>query len=243
MFDVLQSITPDVDRAALTSRFVWAVVVGQLAAALTGAAGANTVQVYLSTLIGERFSTRVKNKLVRELLSRDQAFYDRTPKGELLSRLTNDITTLQNILVDVLGNRGVRSLLEVGGSMIVILFLNTQLALLSLVTVPILSMLTRLVVVKAAALAREQQVTQAEGLRQANERISNVRTVRIFSQEEAEIKAYSAKLLVAQQSSDRYDSCWLYTFLLITVQPTHMHCCSPESLLHMYSHNHLHAAS
>jgi ABC-type multidrug transport system fused ATPase/permease subunit len=95
---------------------------------------------------------------------------------------------VSNVVIDTLGNRGLRSLIEVTGSVLVITLMNAQLALLSLITVPILSRLTRLVVVKSAGLARQQQVASGEALQLANERLSQIRTVKVFGQEGEELK-------------------------------------------------------
>ena len=45
-----------------------------------------------------------------------QAFFDGTSTGELLTRLTVDVSRLSTAVADNLGQRGVRSLFEVSGS-------------------------------------------------------------------------------------------------------------------------------
>lgn len=57
---------------------------------------------------------------LQEVLRRDQTFFDHETKGALVSRLTLDVATLQATLADLLGQRGLRSLLEVAGPMIII---------------------------------------------------------------------------------------------------------------------------
>lgn len=82
-------------------------------------AAGNGAVSFISQTIAQRFASRTRQRLFGDTLTRDQTFFDRTPRGELLSRLTQDVTLLQTIIADVIGQRGFRSLLEVTCSVIV----------------------------------------------------------------------------------------------------------------------------
>lgn len=85
---------------------------------LLSAAGNGAVS-FISQTIAQRFATRMRQRLFGDILARDQLFFDRTPRGDLLSRLTQDVAMLQTTMADLIGQRGFRSLLEVLCSVIV----------------------------------------------------------------------------------------------------------------------------
>ena len=66
----------------------------------------NTAVAILSPLLAERCATRLRLHLMEALLQRDQAFFDATPKGDLVSRISLDVSVLQTTLADYLVRRG-----------------------------------------------------------------------------------------------------------------------------------------
>jgi ABC-type multidrug transport system fused ATPase/permease subunit len=62
---------------------------------------------------------KVLHHHLQEMLSKDQSFFDTTTKGDLVSRLTLDIGVLQATIADFLAQRGIRSMLEVTLSLVI----------------------------------------------------------------------------------------------------------------------------
>jgi ABC-type siderophore export system fused ATPase/permease subunit len=52
-------------------------------------------QTTLATVLAERLATRMRKKLFRSIVAQELAFFDNSRKGELLSRLSLDISTAQ----------------------------------------------------------------------------------------------------------------------------------------------------
>lgn len=128
------------------------------------------------------------------LLKRDQLFFDKSSKGDLVARLTTDVQTLQACIADFLGQRGFRSLFEVLGAMAVIATKNPLLAVISFAITPALGRLLRAVVVRASALSYERQMAAASAADFASERLTHVTTVQVFAQEEKESEVYTEKI-------------------------------------------------
>ncbi|EER13041.1 hypothetical protein Pmar_PMAR027658, partial [Perkinsus marinus ATCC 50983] len=84
---------------------------------------------YLS-VAGERIVARLRKDLFSNLLHQEVAMYDETKSGELTSRLSNDVTTLQDALTVNL-SVGVRSLAAVIGGTIILFVISTRLTLVS----------------------------------------------------------------------------------------------------------------
>lgn len=88
-------------------------VLFRLCACLMLSAMGNAAVAYLAPLLGERFAVRLRKRLMAETLAKDQAFFDSAGKGDIVSLLTLDVAVIQNTLADFLGQRGIRSMLEV----------------------------------------------------------------------------------------------------------------------------------
>lgn len=70
----------------------------KLGSCLVLSATGNALVAWCSALLGERFGYRLRGRLMETLLRRDQAFYDASTTGDLVSRLTLDVTVLQTTL-------------------------------------------------------------------------------------------------------------------------------------------------
>lgn len=166
-------------------------VLVRLCACMALAAVGNAAASFLASLLGERFGYRMRKKLMNELLQRDQSTFDNFTKGDLVARLTTDVQTLQTSVADLIGQRGVRSVLEVLGAMLMIATRNPLLALVSFLVSPVLSRLLKLIVTRASILSYERQVAAAKAADFATERLQYVTTVQVFAQEERETQSYS----------------------------------------------------
>lgn len=82
---------------------------------------------------------------------------------------------MQTLVLDLLGQRGLRTLLEVTGSACMVVFLQPRLALVALSLGPGLTLLTRKLAARSAALSREQQARVARVMEFADERLTQVR--------------------------------------------------------------------
>lgn len=131
----------DFDRLAqillvVLAVYVAAFVLGWLQGRLTALAVQRTVR---------RMRTHVEQKLARLPLS----YFDRQPRGELLSRVTNDIDNVAQTMQQTLSQL-VTSVLTVVGVLAMMFWISPLLAVVALVTVP-------LSVLVAAAIAKRSQ--------------------------------------------------------------------------------------
>lgn len=145
---------------------------------------------YMAPLLAERFGSRLRRRLLQEVLRKDQAFFDRSPKGDLVGRLTLDVATLQTTLADLLGQRGIRSLLEVLGPMIIIAVKHPLMAVITCAVTPLLSQAMRSVVVRSTELSYQRQAVASGALEFASNRLSHVQTVQVFGQQEREAASF-----------------------------------------------------
>lgn len=112
-----------------------------LALAYLGALVVTLSVGYFQTLLLNTIGQRVMYDLRRQLFARLQrieiAFYDRNPVGRLITRLTTDVDSLNELftsgLVEILGD-----LVLIAGALGMMFYFNWRLALVSLLVVPLL---------------------------------------------------------------------------------------------------------
>ncbi len=144
--------------------------------------GASYVQTYLVGWVGQRVLQDLRIQLFAHLQSLSIGFYSRRQAGVFISRLTNDVQALDQLVSD-----GVVTLfgssLTLVGTAVILLVLDWQLALLCFLIFPVLgigSLAFRVVSADAYRLTREKVAAITAYLQ---ETLSGVRVVRIFAQE------------------------------------------------------------
>lgn len=134
---------------------------------------------------GMRVVADVRKKAYAHVLTLDTGFFEKTRTGEIISRLVTDITTLQ----DAVGTqipfliRGIALLI---GSLVMLFYTNTKLTITLLTVAPIIIFMAIYLGKKWRFYSREIQQKIADMSAQVEESIGSLRTVRSFSQEEAE---------------------------------------------------------
>lgn len=162
------------------TKLTW-LVVAFLAISLVGL-GASMVLDRTVGWLGARLLSDLRERIFRHLLTMPVAFHERQRAGVLVSRMTNDVEALQQMISSSLVTL-VRSLLLLVGSILVLLSLDVKLALITFTTIPLLllgSLAFRLASVDAFARTRE---TIGAITAQLQETLSGVRVVRSFGRE------------------------------------------------------------
>lgn len=94
---------------------------------------------------------QVEEKVHRLPLS----YYDRTPRGELLSRLTNDLDNVGQSMSQTI-SQIVTGVLSIVGVLVMMLTINVWLALIALISVPLTGLIVGVVMGRAQSLFKEQ---------------------------------------------------------------------------------------
>ncbi|WP_405799627.1 ABC transporter ATP-binding protein [Streptomyces sp. NBC_01506] len=108
---------------------------GLVLALITGSAGLTWLQIRLTAELVQRAGHQLRERAQRKLSRLPLAYFDKQPRGEVLSRTTNDIDnitqTLQQALAQIM-----RALLTLVGVLAMMVWISPLLALVVLVTVP-----------------------------------------------------------------------------------------------------------
>jgi ABC-type multidrug transport system fused ATPase/permease subunit len=166
------------------------VVVAFVAAALVHW-GASYLQTYLVGWVGQRVLQDLRIRLFAHLQTMSVGFYSRRQAGVIISRLTNDVQALDQLVSDgvvtLLG-----STLTLVGTAAILLLLDVELALLTFLVFPVLalgSLVFRIVSATAYRLTRDKVAAITADLQES---LSAIRVVRSFAQEERHLRRFAA---------------------------------------------------
>jgi ABC-type multidrug transport system fused ATPase/permease subunit len=164
------------DLEALTW-IVIAFIGAGLASLVTAAA-----QTYFTGWTGERILADLRNKLFRHLQRLSLGYYERNRAGVIISRLTNDVDALDQLVTDGVTTL-VQSTLFLFGTAIILFFLDWRLALATLAVMPLMALATALFRVRSSRAYRA--VRERLGLVTATlaEDIGGIRVVQAFRRE------------------------------------------------------------
>ncbi|MEA2407022.1 MAG: ATP-binding cassette, subfamily bacterial [Thermoleophilaceae bacterium] len=158
------------------------IVVLFLAAALINWV-ATYVQTFLINWVGQRALQDLRIEVFQHLQRLSIGFYGRNKAGVLISRLTNDVQALDQLVTEGISTLFSATLTLIGTAVILVL-LDAELAMITFLTFPVLlvaSVAFRLASAGAYRLTREK-IAQVTAYLQ--ETLSGVRVVRAFGQEE-----------------------------------------------------------
>jgi ATP-binding cassette subfamily B protein len=105
--------------------------------ALLGQSGTAFAQTYLTQLVGQKAMNDLRVQVHTHVLSLSAAFFDRTPLGRLMTRLTSDVEALTEMFASGLVSL-VSDFVRLGIILAVIFRIDWRLALFSLATAPFL---------------------------------------------------------------------------------------------------------
>lgn len=163
--------------------------------------GMRYVQALVMNYVGQSVMMDLRMQLFAHLQRMAIAFFDRNPVGRLVTRLTNDISTLEQVI-----SQGVvqimASLLTVSAIIVVMLVLDWRLALLMYAFLPFLVLTVRYFAATQREGYREQRMWLARINAYLNENISGMAVVQLFNREKENFRRFDQRnqgLLAANQ--------------------------------------------
>jgi ABC-type multidrug transport system fused ATPase/permease subunit len=159
-----------------------AIILGAFVAAALVNWGATYVQTYLINWVGQRALQDLRLELFEHLQRLSIGFYSRRKTGVLISRITNDVQALDQLVTEGMSTL-VSATLTLVGTAVILVVLHPGLALITFLTFQVLlvgSVVFRIASSGAYRLTREK-IAQVTAYLQ--ETLSGVRVVRAFGQE------------------------------------------------------------
>ncbi|WP_042387231.1 ABC transporter ATP-binding protein [Streptacidiphilus melanogenes] len=198
-----------IDFGAVGTVLLWVALI-YLFAGLCG-----IVQARLANVAVQRAANRLRADVEDKLARLPLSYYDKQPRGEVLSRVTNDIDNIAQTLQQTM-SQIITSLLMVVGVLTMMFYISWILALIALVSIPASAVLAA----KVGKRAQPQFVQQWKSTGKLNAHIEEMYTghslVKVFGHQKEAVEQFHA------ENEKLYQSSFKAQFISGLIQPSMM---------------------
>ncbi len=151
---------------------------------------ATFIQVIVLEWTAQTIMHRLRQDLFAHLLRQNLPFFDSTPSGRLVTRLTNDIQNMHEMFTSVIIT-ALNDILRIIGVFVMLFCMNIHLALLMTLFIPIAALISFYFARIARRVFRKirAQLAQLNGF--LSETVSGISTVQVFGKELLHIQTYA----------------------------------------------------
>ncbi|MDE7261767.1 MAG: ABC transporter ATP-binding protein/permease [Oscillospiraceae bacterium] len=157
--------------------------------------GCTLAQGLAAARLSQRIVKRMRGDLFRKVVNLPVKYLDSHPHGDVMSRMTNDVENISNIISQSISSL-VSGVLMIIGTVGMMIWYCWQLALLSCATVILTLLVTKLLsgVMRKLSRTRQRLLGELNGL--VEEKVTSYRTVTAYNQQDAAVREF-------QETSDR----------------------------------------
>lgn len=145
---------------------------------------------YLTAWIGEHFLHRLRTRVFSHLQTVSVNFSDRRPLGDTLSRLTGDVSAIENLVLTGL-TQTTAQIIKIGLFAAVLCYLSWQLTVVSLVAVPLFWLTARFFSQRIKAASQQVRRRNGEVSTLAEESLANATLIQVYGRQHAQITRFT----------------------------------------------------
>ena len=188
-------------------------ILGTLVVIYTTSAVFSWGQAYIMAGVTQRTVYGMRLKVSEKLGRLPLSYYDRESRGDILSRVTNDIDNISQTLQQSL-TQLITSVLTVIGMLIMMLTISWELAAISVLVLPVSVVLTMVI----ARRSQVQFAAQWERVGNLNGHVEEMHTghaiVKLFGRQQEAVEIFD------ERNNTLYDASWKAQFISGLIQPT-----------------------
>ena len=145
---------------------------------------------YLMTVISQKTVAKIRKDAFDKLQLLPVSYYDKNQSGDIVSRLTNDVDLISNMLSEFVMQL-ITSVITLIGSLVMMFVVNWTLALIVLLFVPVMVIFTAKVgkVTKKGFTKQQKYLGALNGI--IEESISGIKNIKLYGNEEASIAEFN----------------------------------------------------
>lgn len=159
----------------------------------------NLLQTWLLQLTGQKIILNIRQELYQHIQSLSLRYFDLTPVGKLVTRVTNDVEALNEMYSGILV-RLFRNVVKIVGLAVIMLIMDWKLALISFVLLPVVAVLTVLFRKLARSAYRLSTTRRTDVNTFLSENISGMKIIQIFGREKRKFEEFDDKNLKLYQA-------------------------------------------
>jgi ATP-binding cassette, subfamily B, bacterial MsbA len=151
---------------------------------------------YLMTDVGQRVVRDLRNRMFRHMVGQSAAFFTAQTTGRLMSRLTNDVSQVQRVVSDTIGDLA-RETLTLIGYLVVLIYYDARLTVVCLTSAPLIVYPLVRLGQRVRRTTRRTQEAQEQMAHVSAEALTGHRIVKAFGAEAREAAKF-------ERSSERF---------------------------------------
>lgn len=171
------------------------------------------VQYRLLNKIGQRTVARIRVDLFRKMETLPVKYFDVNQHGDLMSRYTNDVDKISEVLTDSLSDL-LSSALTLIGIFVLMIYISPILTLVTLITIPLMFLAARLIVKQSKKYFKAQQDTLGEVNGYIEEMISGQKVIKVFGHEDKVVSDFEE---LNQSLKAKSEKAQLYSGMMMPV--------------------------
>jgi ATP-binding cassette subfamily B protein len=147
------------------------------------------LQSYVMSAASQQAVRDIRNDLFEKLQTLSLRFFDQRTHGELMSRLTNDVENISNVLSSSV-TQLVSSGLSLVGVAVMMFVINVRLAIVSLITLPMMALISRWISKRTRKGFRDQQERLGDLNGIIEESVTGQRVIKAYVREQVVIDEF-----------------------------------------------------
>ncbi len=173
------------------------------------------IQGWVMTTVSQKVCYRLRKELSKKINRLPMSYFDKNTHGEVLSRITNDVDTLNQSLNQSI-TQLITSVTTIIGVLIMMLSINVPMTLIALLILPISAVLMIFVVKKSQKYFKDQQEYLGHVNGQVEEVFGGHNVIKAFNKEESTIEEFD------KNNKELYNSAWKSQFFSGMMHPIMM---------------------
>jgi subfamily B ATP-binding cassette protein MsbA len=167
----------------------------------------SAADLYLRHALGERFILDLRVQLYAYLQRLSLSYFEHTSTGEIMSRITNDVSALEQFVTHG-SSLTLVDLLRLVGTAVVLLLLDWRLALIVMLPVPVLAVALRMFNQRVRPIYRQVRDRLGDINARLQDNISGIRVIQAFGQERAALDRFAEESEAYYQARVRGIRAW-----------------------------------
>ena len=151
---------------------------------------ATWLQSFLMLKVGQETVAILRKEIFAKFQHLPLSYFDKTTHGELMSRVTNDVDNVSQMLNNSI-SQILQSILTVIGTFVMMAYLSIPLTIATVITVPVIVFTTKWVTKHSRKYFKDKQERLGDLNGHIEEIISGQKVVKVFCREEEETKKFS----------------------------------------------------
>jgi ATP-binding cassette subfamily B (MDR/TAP) protein 8 len=148
--------------------------------------------------MGENIAANLKRSLFNKLIKQDIFFYDQKRAGELIDRLTTDVQDFKSSFKMCI-SQGLKSVTQILGCCVSLWLISPKLTIINSIIIPAAIGFGSFFgsILRKFSKQAQNQISQSTAI--ADEALNNVKTVRAFAMEDAEVELFNREIEKAKK--------------------------------------------